>query len=61
MPSSIHEIDAFADNHVSISVGDYHAGDDINLYLDDLQSNPDKVGYYVNEEGKIIRKDEFDL
>lgn len=46
---------------LSTTVGDYHFGDDINNYLDELLKNPDKVGYYVDENGDITRRDEFDM
>lgn len=49
----------YVDSHVSITVGDYHYGDNIETYLMDLMNNPDKVGYYVDENGDLMRKDEF--
>lgn len=52
---------AYQDTHVSVSVGEYHFGDNIEIYLNDLYNNPDKVGYYVDGNGKTTRKDDFDL
>ena len=55
------DVSSYADSHISITVGDYHSGDDINTYLEELLRNPDKVGYYVDENGDITRRDEFDI
>ena len=52
---------AYQDTHVSVSIGDYHYGDNIETYLNDLYNNPDKVGYYVDGNGNITRKDDFEL
>lgn len=52
---------AYVDSHLSLSFGDYHYGDNIESYLNDLANHPDKVGYFVDENGDISRKDEFDL
>lgn len=54
-------VNAYQDSHVSITIGDYHYGDNIDTYLNSLYNNPDKVGYYVNENGDINRNDEFDI
>lgn len=53
------DVSSYADSHVSITVGDYHYGDNIDTYLTNLMDNPDKVGYYVDDNGDITRKDEF--
>lgn len=55
------DVKAYGDSHVSITVGDYHAGDDVNIYLDNLKTTPDKVGYYINSNGDVIRDDVFDM
>ena len=44
------EATSYADSHVSITIGDYHYGDNVETYLTELSNNPDKVGYYVNEK-----------
>lgn len=53
------DVSSYADSHVSITVGDYHYGDNIETYLTNLMDNPDKVGYYVDDNGDVTRKDEF--
>ncbi len=53
------DVSSYADSHVSITVGDYHYGDNIETYLTNLMDNPDKVGYYVDNNGDVTRKDEF--
>lgn len=53
------DVSAYSDTHISISIGDYHYGDDIEAYLSNLEDNPDKAGYYVDENGDITRRDEF--
>lgn len=55
------DVSVYSDTHVSITVGDYHQGDDIGTYLENLMNNPDKAGYYVDENGDITRRDEFEL
>ena len=59
--SSDTSIDGYADSHVSVTVGNYKKGDDIEAYLKNLENNPDKVGYFIDGEGNITRMDEFDL
>lgn len=54
------DVSAYSDTHISISsIGDYHYGDDIEAYMLNLEDNPDKAGYYVDENGDITRRDEF--
>lgn len=52
---------AYSDSHVSVTLFNYHFGDNINSYLDNLSKNPDIVGYYVDKDGNVTRKDEFDM
>lgn len=52
---------AYQDSHVSLSVRDYQYGDNIETYLNDLYNNPDKVGYFVDGDGNVSRKDDFEL
>lgn len=52
---------SYSDSHISITLLDYHWGDNIETYLDDLTKNPDKVGYYVDDNGDVTRRDEFDI
>lgn len=51
----------YSDSHTSITLNDYHQGDDLYLYLDKLSKTPDKVGYYVNIDGDVSPNDDFDL
>lgn len=50
---------AFSDTDISITVGDFHVGDDINTYINQLEENPDRIGYYIDSKGKVERKDDF--
>ena len=50
----------YVDNHVTVSL-DFHPDDDVESYIENLVSNPDKVGYYIDPKGVITRRDEFDL
>lgn len=52
---------AYSDSHLSITLKDFKKGDDVENYLDNLSKNPDKAGYYVDDDGNVTRKDEFDL
>lgn len=47
------------DSHIPISLGDYNTGDDIEKYLQDLYKTPDKVGYFIDEDGNVSRRDDF--
>ena len=51
----------YQDTHVSVTLTEYHWGDNLQKYLDNLVQNPDKAGYYVDGEGHVTRKDEFDM
>ena len=52
---------AYTDSHLSTTLKDYRKGDDVEEYLKNLMANPDKVGYYVDENGDVTRRDEFPL
>lgn len=52
---------AFQDTHMSVSRGNYKVGDDIELYLEDLYKNPDTVGYFIDNNGDVIKDDDFNL
>ena len=45
-------------NYVTVPTKDYHFGDNIDSYLNSLYNNPDKVGYYVDDNGSITRRDD---
>lgn len=51
---------SYSDSHMSITLVDYHYGDNIETYLKSLYDTPDRVGYYINENGDVNRKDEFE-
>lgn len=52
---------AYQDTYVSLSLMDFHRGDDLENYLNNLTQNPDKAGYYVDGDGNVTRRDEFNL
>lgn len=52
---------AYTDGYVSVSIGNYKEGDDVNVYLDNLEKNIDKVGYYIDEDGNAAREDDFEI
>jgi hypothetical protein len=52
---------AYSDTHLSISLKDYRKGDDVEEYLRNLTANPDKAGYYVDDNGDVTRRDDFPL
>lgn len=52
---------AYSDSHLSTGLKEYRKGDDVEEYLKNLVVNPDKVGYYVNDNGDVVRKDDFSL
>lgn len=51
----------YSDSHTSIIGEDYNAGDNIDAYLYMLQNNPDKTGYYIDGNGAVSRKDDFEI
>ena len=55
------DVKAYADAHISITPKEYRQGDDVEAYLKNVTNNPDKVGYYVDGDGNVTRRDEFDL
>lgn len=55
------EANAYVDSHTTAPQMDYHKGDDLERYLDNLTLNPDKVGYFVDDEGNVTRRDEFSM
>lgn len=57
--SSKDGIKAYQDTHVSVTLKEYHRGDDLEKYLDNLTNNPDKAGYYVDGDGNVTRRDEI--
>lgn len=52
---------AYQDTHLSISLKEYRKGDDVEEYLKELVSCPDKAGYYVDDNGDVVRKDDFSM
>lgn len=54
-------ISAYQDSHVSVSLGNYKVGDDIEKYLQDLNKTPDKVGYFIDDDGKVSQRDDFEI
>ena len=52
---------SYSDSHLSITFKDYQKGDDVEEYLKNLAANPDKAGYYVDNNGDVMRKDEFSM
>ncbi len=51
----------YADTHMSITLNGYYTGENLKLYLDSLTVNPDKAGYYINDEGGVSRNDDFEM
>ena len=52
---------AYSDSHVSISLGNYKVGDDIETYLKELSETPDKVGYFIDDDGNVTQRDDFEM
>ena len=52
---------AYSDSHLSIGLKEYRKGDDVEEYLKKLADNPDKAGYFVDENGDVVRKDDFSM
>lgn len=51
----------YSDSHISLTLNEFHQGDDLNSYIGVLSKTPDKVGYYINADGDVSPKDDFDL
>ena len=54
-------VNAYSTSHVSVTHGNYKIGDDIEIYLDNLYKSPDRVGYFIDDDGNVTQKDEFEL
>ena len=54
-------VKAYSDSHVSVTLGNYKKGDDIETYLENLYKSPDKVGYFIDDDGNVTQKDEFEM
>lgn len=51
---------AYVDSRVTVSLN-YNPGDNVESYIDNLVNSPDKAGYYVDPNGDVIRRDDFNL
>lgn len=51
----------YEDSYVTIPAINYQQGDDLKGYLLELYKNPDKAGYYVDGNGDVTRRDEFEI
>ena len=51
---------AYSDSHLSITLKEYE-GEDVEEFLKNLADNPDKAGYFVDENGDVVRKDDFPM
>lgn len=51
----------YIDHYVSLTFFDYHTGDSVEDYLQQLSTTPDKAGYFVTSNGDVFRNDDFSL
>ena len=52
---------ALVENHISFTKNSYFKGGDVEKYVNDLVSTPDKVGFYIDDKGKFTERDDFPL
>lgn len=50
----------YQNSHVSVPVGYYHYGENIETYMKNLYNSPDIVGYFIDGEGNITSKDDLE-
>lgn len=49
------------ENNIVFTNKSLYAGQEAENYINDLINTPDKAGYYINEEGKFTKNDDFDF
>lgn len=52
---------ALVENHITFTKNCYYKGGEVEKYIDDLVNTPDKVGFYIDENGKFTERDDFPL
>lgn len=52
---------ALVENHISFTKNSYYKGGDVEQYVKDLMNTPDKVGFYIDEDGKFTERDDFPM
>lgn len=52
---------ALVENHISFTKNCYYKGGEVEKYVNDLVNTPDKVGFYIDDNGKFTERDDFSL
>lgn len=52
---------ALIENHIAISNNNSYTGQEVEEYINNLVNTPDKAGYFISEDGKFTKNNDFDL
>lgn len=52
---------AYQDTYVSQTLMEFHRGDNIEKFINNLAQNPDKAGFYNYGEGNVTRSNKFNM
>lgn len=52
---------AIVENHIQFTKNSYFNGGDVEKYIDDLVNTPDKVGFYIDSDGKFLERNDFPM
>lgn len=52
---------ALVENHISFTKNSTYTGQEVDNYINELVNTPDKAGYFINEDGKFTKNNDFDL
>ena len=52
---------AVVENHIQFTKDSYYNGGEVEGYINNLADSPDKVGFYIDDNGKFTERDDFPL
>lgn len=52
---------ALVENHISFTKDCYYSGDDVEKYLNELVNTPDKMGFFIDEQGNFKERLDFPM
>ena len=52
---------ALVENHIQFTKNCYYKGGEVESYIKNLVNEPDKVGFYIDDNGKFTERDDFPL
>lgn len=52
---------AVVENYIQFTKNSYYKGGEVEEYINNLVNSPDKVGFYIDDNGKFTERDDFPL